>query len=110
MNVATLNLRAPIETQMFDKQGSMSRPWQEFFATMPEKLSTAIGVTSSLVSVAAGSDASDVDAITADSGSDSVDLTTLNASLSTLTTQINAIVAILNELKDKLVETNLMTS
>jgi hypothetical protein len=107
--MATINVRAPMENKRFDADGRMSRAWQEYFATLGNKLNTALSGLEAITPVASGSDAVAVDTPVAVAGSDSVNLATLNTTLATLSTQINAIVTIINALNDKLVSTNLFT-
>ena len=39
----SINVRAPLETKMFNESGLMSRAWQEFFGTLGNKLNEALG-------------------------------------------------------------------
>ncbi|RJO60815.1 MAG: hypothetical protein C4542_08175 [Dehalococcoidia bacterium] len=103
--MANINMRAPLETQMFI-DGKMTNPWREYFGTLNNKLNDAI---TTITPVAAGSDAVSVDTPVAVSGADTVSLSGLNTQLETLATQINAVVTALNGLKSNLVTTGVLT-
>jgi hypothetical protein len=108
--MATVSFRAPVETPMFSEPGKMTRAWQEWYGTLGNKLNDALSGLQSLTGTKTGfvTNATAVDAPVAISGSDSIDLTDLNTKLSTLTTQINAIVTIVNDIKNNLIQAELM--
>lgn len=99
----------PIETPFMDESGSsMTNAWREWLSTLARELNEAIEDLETKMSEATftqvqkGDDAVNVTTVDAESGSDQIDMAALNAKLVILATEINAVVAVTNDIWDKL--------